>query len=117
MNIEIKNNVDQLKLYEEFKKYCKYYGENILDNGVRRLNVQNGHDQDYSMNLNYIPVSSGLSSSTDSLVVKGRASGMYNSIDELLNIGYEMLGQDSFCTKEEVESMEYPDNGLSTKHR
>lgn len=117
MNIEIKNDVNQLELYEEFKKYCKYYGENILDNGVRRLNVQNGHDQDYSMNIDYIPVSSGLSSPTDSLVVKGRAYGMYNSIDELLNIGYEMLGQDSFRTKEEVENMEYSDNGLSTKHR
>lgn len=102
---------------KNLKKYCKYYGENILDNGVRRLNVQNGHVQEYSMNLDYIPVSSGLSSPTDSLVVKGRAYGMYNSIDELLNIGYEMLGQDSFRTKEEVEYMEYSDNGLSTKYR
>lgn len=80
MNVKIKNNVNQLELYEEFKKYCKYYGENILDNGVRRLNVQNGHDQDYSMNLDYIPVSSGLSSPTDSLVVKGRAFLKYYKI-------------------------------------
>ena len=43
MNIEIKNNEEQLKLYEEFKKYCKYYDENILDNGARRLSVQDGH--------------------------------------------------------------------------
>lgn len=39
MNIEIKNDVNQLELYEEFKKYCKYYGENILDNGVRKLDI------------------------------------------------------------------------------
>ena len=120
MNIEIKNKVNQFELYEEFKKYCKYYGEQVQDNGVRRLNVQNGHDQDYSMNVDYIPVSSGLSSPTDSLVVKGRAYGIYNSIDELLNIGYEMLGPDSFRTKEEVENMEFSNNGieeLSVRHR
>ena len=55
-----------------------------------------------SMNLEYIPVSSGLSSPTDSLIIKGKGYAMYNSINQLLNIGYEMLGQDSFRTKEEM---------------
>lgn len=117
MKMEIDNEVNQLEVYEEFKKYCKFYGENILDNGVRRLNVQNGYDQDYSMNLDYIPVSSGLSSPTDSLIIEGRTDGIYNSIDELLNIGYEMLGQDSFRTKEEVENMDYSNSGLSNRNR
>lgn len=84
---------------------------------LEELTIQSGNGQEYSMIIDYVPVSSGLSCLTDSLIVKGRASGMYNSIDELLNIGYEMLGQESFRTKEEVESMKYSDGGLSTKHR
>ena len=70
-----------------------------------------------SMNLEYIPVSSGLSSPTDSLIIKGKGYAMYNSINQLLNKEYEMLGQDSFRTKEEIENMEYSDNGLGAKHR
>ena len=67
------------------------------------------------MNLDYIPVSSGLSGPSDVLVVKGKADGMYNSVDELLDVGYEILGEDSFRTREEVENMDYSNNGISTK--
>ena len=114
MDMIIKNNADQLEVYQEFKKHCKFCGEAIHENGVRELSVQDGQDSDYSMVVEYIPVSSGLSAPTDSLVVKGRASGMYSSSDELLDIGYEMLGQDSFYTKEEVERMERSNGHLTT---
>ncbi|MBR4231155.1 MAG: hypothetical protein IKR74_03240 [Bacilli bacterium] len=120
MNIEIKNKVNQLELYKEFKKYCKYCGEIIQDNGVRLLTVQDGQNSDYCMSVEFIPVSSGLSSPTDSLVVKGWATSVYSSLDELLNIGYEMLGSESFRTKEEVENMDFSKTGLeelSAPHR
>lgn len=112
MNIEIKNKTNQLELYNEFKKYCKYCGESIQDNGVRLLTVQDGQNSDYCMRVEFIPVSSGLSSPTDSLIVQGWAGSVYSSLDELLNIGYQMLGPESFRTKEEVEDMDFSKTGL-----
>ena len=112
MNIEIRNKVNQLELYNEFKKYCKYYGESIQHNGVRLLTVQDGQNSGYSMNVEFIPVSSGLSSPTDSLIVQGWGISVYSSLDELLDIGYQMLGPESFRTKEEVENMDFSKNWL-----
>lgn len=120
MNIEENNKVDQLKIYENFKKYCKYCSECVRDDGVRLLKIQDGHDQDYSMNVIYFPQSSGLSGLTDSLIVMGIACTTYSSVHQLLNIGFEMLGPDSFRTKEEVECINNSSNkviDLSIKHK
>ena len=119
MNIEFDNNTNQLEIYEEFKKYCKYYGEELQEKGVKSLSVQTGYD-DRKMKVAYIPVSSGLSGPTDSLYVDGMGSSVYNSVEELLEIGYERLGENSFLTKEEVKNIDYSNTDITvsdTKHR
>jgi hypothetical protein len=107
MNIEIKNKVNQLELYKEFKMYCKYCGEIIQDNGVRLLTVQDGQNSDYCMNVEFISASSSLSSTTDSLVVKGWATSVYSSLDELLNAGYEIKSRKLIFTKNETSNNEH----------
>ena len=65
MEINVRNKNDQLAIYEEFKKHCKFCGETMGDNGVRTLNAQNGVNDNYSMIVDYLPRSSGLSSLYD----------------------------------------------------
>ena len=101
-NITVKNSIDQKRVFNEFIKYCKYCGITTNEYGQQIANITNGKS-DFSMVVQFTPKEAKLGE-LDTIVVRGLAPYNY-SLDELINVGIEMLGEDAFRLKEEVASL------------
>ena len=102
-NITIKNVIDQRSVFNEFIKYCKFYGMSTNEYGQQIVDITNGVT-DNAMVIKFTPKETKLGE-LDTIVVQGLAPYNY-SLEELLTIGHQMLGADAFRSKEEIESMQ-----------
>ncbi len=108
MNIndfKIKNAVDQKQVFEDFVKYCKFYGLATDKYGSQILNVTDGIHKDWNFRVKYTPKESGLGT-LDTITCNRLSCGTLVSVDQLLKAGQEMLGSNAFYTKEEVQSLQ-----------
>ena len=103
-NLNIVDGLNQRQVYEEFKKYCKLSSETINENGVSTLHVTNGNpDPFYAMDVEFIPKESQLET-VDRIFVHGYSAAGF-TLENLLRIGYEKLGNEAFNTKEQVDAL------------
>ena len=103
-DITLVDGLDQRHVYEEFKKYCKIATEHISENGVKTLRVTNGNPHPYYVfNVEFIPKESPLSM-IDRIFVPGFRQAGY-TLETLLKLGKERLGEDAFNTREQVAAL------------
>ncbi len=102
-NITMKNAIDQKRVFNEFIKYCKFYGMHTTEYGEQIINVTNGMT-DRAMVVKFTPREAKLGE-LDTIVVQDLAPYNY-SLEELLTIGTQMLGAEAFRSKEEIESLQ-----------
>ena len=110
-DINVTDGLNQKEVYEEFKKYCKLASESVNEYGIRTLHVTNGNpDSYYSLDVEFMPKESQLET-IDRIFVQGYEAAGF-TLESLLKIGYERLGENAFNTKEQVDELNKQINAI-----
>ena len=118
-NITIKNKIDQKRVFNEFIKYCKFYGISTNEYGQQIVNVTNGKNN-YAMVVKFTPKEAKLGE-MDTIVVQGLAPYNY-SLEELLKtiISFSSQKIEIVVDKEKFRPVDSPliccDNSLISKN-